>query len=146
MTNNKFIGTWRLLSLEIRDANGLVNHPFGKNAVGYLIYTTEGYMSATLMKANRLPFSAGDRFSASTEELVSAALTYESYCGCYEIKSNKVIHKVEASQFPNWIGIHQERYFEFAGNKLLLSTPPMLFSGKEQNVYVTWERILEDSK
>lgn len=146
MTKNKFIGTWRLISLETRDANGLVNYPFGKNAVGYLIYTTEGYMSATLMKANRPPFSTGDRFSASTEELVSAAQTYESYCGCYEIKSNKIIHKVEASQFPNWVGIDQERYFEFTENKLLLSTPPMLLNGKEQNVYVTWERISKDPK
>jgi hypothetical protein len=43
--SEKFIGTWKLVSFEMRSADG-VTYPFGNDPVGYLMYNDEGYMSA----------------------------------------------------------------------------------------------------
>ncbi len=143
---NQFVGTWRLLSWENRDESGNVSYPFGQDAVGYLIYTDDGYMSGTLMKANRPSFAGGDVLGGSTQEQAMATQTYIHYCGKYEIQSNKVIHHIETSLFPNWVGINQERFFEFQGKQLSLSTPLLLMNGKLQRGFLIWERASQQKK
>ncbi len=65
----------------------------------------------------------------STEEKVHAVDTYVSYCGRYEFQGDVVIHHVELSLFPNWVGVDQERLAELRGNRLTLSTRPMVLGG-----------------
>ena len=139
--HHQFVGTWRLISCENRDSDGQVSYPFGKDALGFLIYTDDGYMSATLMRANRPHFVVGDVLGGTQEEQAMATQTYLAYCSKYEIQDNKVIHHVEASLFPNWVGIDQARFFEFKEGKLVLSTPPLLLSGKQQTSYLIWEHV-----
>ncbi len=138
---NQFIGTWRLISCEIRDSEGQVSYPFGEDALGFLIYTDDGYMSGTLMRANRPHFAVGDVLGGTLEEQAMATQTYLAYCGRYEIQDNKVIHHVESSLFPNWVGVDQARFFEFKEGKLVLSTPQILASGKESVGYLIWEHV-----
>ncbi len=65
---------------------------------------------------NRATFAAGDLPSGSRDEKVHAAETYVSYCGRYEFQGAVVIHHVELSFFPNWVGDDQERLVERMGN------------------------------
>jgi hypothetical protein len=46
-----FIGTWKLVSVETRKADGSV-HRRG-NRTGYLIYNSDGFMSVAFMKEGR---------------------------------------------------------------------------------------------
>jgi hypothetical protein len=135
-----FLGTWQLVSCEIRDTNGYASYPYGQNAVGYLIYTSDGHISATLMSGERPQFVTADIAAASIDEQVMAFQTYLAYCGRYEIQNNKVIHHIETSLFPNWVGVDQERFFEFKDNQLTLSTPPFLMNGKQQIGYLIWQQ------
>jgi hypothetical protein len=147
MIQNQFVGTWRLVSWENRDEDGNVSYPMGQDAVGYIMYTEDGYMSANLMKANRPTFTAGDLLGGTPEEKARAAETYIAYCGQYEIQTNKVIHHIKASLFPNWVGLKQERFFEFIGNnQLSLSAAPFLMSGKQRTARVLWERVSRQKK
>jgi len=141
MTQNSFVGTWRLISCELRSADGQVSYPLGKDAVGYIMYSEDGYMSVAFMSANRPIFAAGDISGGTTEEKEAAADTYVSYCGKYEVQGDKIIHHIEVSFFPNWIGVDQARIFEFEGNRLSLSTPPFLVGGKKQTAHLIWERV-----
>ena len=52
------------------------------------------------------------------------------------------MHYVELSLFPNWIGLSQERLVELAGNRLRLSTRPMLLDGKQQTAHLVWDLVL----
>jgi len=52
-----------------------------------------------------------------------------------------VIHHIEISLFPNWVGVDQVRSFSLEGDRLTLSTPPMLVEGVEQAGHLTWERV-----
>jgi len=92
------------------------------------------------MTANRPKFATDDVLGGTTEERAEAARTYVAYCGQYEIKDNTVIHHIQASLFPNWVGTDQERFFEFKDDRLTLSTPLIPIGGKEQRAYLIWKR------
>src|SRR5262249_28161055 len=108
-----FIGTWMLLSCEHRLDNGTVTYPMGKQPQGLIIYSPDGYMSAALMKPNRPEFQSMDLYGGTNAERAAAMDGYLHYAGRYEIVKDTVVHLVELSLFPNWIGTQQIRYFKF---------------------------------
>ena len=141
MAENALVGTWRLVSWENRDGQGQVTWPVGQDARGYIMYTADGYMSVHIMMANRAPFAAGDLLGGSSAEKAGAAETYIAYAGRYERRANTVIHHVELSLFPNWVGTQQERLLEVHGDRLTLSTAPLLLDGRQQTAHLIWERV-----
>jgi hypothetical protein len=141
VTSNPLIGTWRLISWENRDADGRITYPLGEDALGYIIYNADGYMFVAIMGPGRAKFAAGDLLSGTTEERARAAGTYVSYCGRYEFRGETVIHYVELSLFPNWVGVEQERLVEVRGDRMTLSTRPMLFGGMQRSAHLIWERV-----
>jgi Lipocalin-like domain len=140
MTPNPLIGTWRLVSWENRSVDGQVSYPLGEDAVGYIMYNQDGYMFVAIMRPNRAKFPTGDLLSGNTEEKAQAAGTYVSYCGRYEYRGDTVLHHVELSLFPNWVGVDQERLVEVRGNRLTLSTRPILLGGSQRTAHLVWER------
>ena len=98
-------------------------------------------MSVAIMGPNRSEFTSGDIKRGSTEEKAAAADIYISYCGRYKTQGDAVIHHIELSLFPNWVGVDQKRFLQFDGNRLLLSTPPILVEGTEQTSHLIWERV-----
>ena len=105
------------------------------------MYNPDGYMFVAIMRPERPKFAAGDLLSGSTEERAQAAGTYVSYCGRYEFRGDTVIHRVELSLFPNWEGVEQERLVEVRGNRMTLSTRPMLLGGGQRSAHLIWERV-----
>jgi Lipocalin-like domain len=141
MTSNLLVGTWRLISWEIRSADGQISYPLGKDAVGYIMYNQDGYMSVAISRPNRQKFAAEDLLGGSAEEKAQAASTYVSYCGRYTFHGDTVSHYVDLSLFPNWAGVEQERLVELRENRLTLSTRPMLLGGIQQTAHLVWERF-----
>ena len=37
--SNPFIGTWELISREVTQPDGTIQYPYGKEVIGYLIYS-----------------------------------------------------------------------------------------------------------
>jgi hypothetical protein len=138
VTDEKFIGAWKLISVETRDEN---RELFRRgHRTGYLLYSGEGYMSVSFMKEDRPNFASGDMRGGTVEEKKAAVEGYVSYCGRFEVDGEMVIHHIEVSLFPNWVGVSQERLYEFEGNRLTLSTPLMLLGGRQLSTHVIWER------
>jgi Lipocalin-like domain len=52
-----------------------------------------------------------------------------------------VLHHVELSLFPNWVGVTQERLVKLSGDRLTLSTRPLLLQGRQQTAQLLWERV-----
>lgn len=142
MSANAFVGAWRLLSFEARTSSGEVSYPLGRNALGLLQYGQEGCMTVSVMRGDRANFKSADIWApASPEEKLAAFDSYSSYCGSYEVKHDKIIHHIELSLFPNWSGEAQDRYFEFAGDRLTLRTPPAVIGGVERTAIAIWQRV-----
>jgi hypothetical protein len=133
MSANPFVGTWRLVSGETKTASGEISHPLGKDATGYLIYSSDGYMAVAIMQANRSNFASTDTRGGGLEEKGAAFDTYVSYSGTYEVKGERVIHHVEMSLFPNWSGTDQERFFVIAEVGVELPAYPLALLGSRSS-------------
>jgi hypothetical protein len=92
------------------------------------------------MGVDRPHFKSNDLRGASVEEKVLAFDTYFTYCGKYEVTDKKVVHHIEVSFYPNWVGEDQERFYAFDGGQLILTTPPLLIDNSEQTAYLIWKR------
>jgi hypothetical protein len=135
------VGTWGLTSVEIRYSDGEVRYPYGKYPQGYLMYTDDGFMSAVITEQERLPFTGDDIFGGTIEEQAKAARTYLSYCGPYTVDGDEVVHHVDISLFPNWMGQEQLRYIESINDdQLVLRAMPLLLGGKRGTSYLIWHR------
>ncbi len=145
MNTGLLVGTWLLVSFEIRSDDGGVSYPFGPDAGGQLIYSADGYMSGVVTRANRPRFASDELRGGTTDEKATAMDTYLSYGGRYDIRDDRVIHDVAFSLFPNWVGGTQERYIAFEGECLILSAPPVVSRGKTKTVVITWKRASEET-
>ncbi len=134
-----FIGTWRLASVETRKEDGSL-HRRGSRT-GYIIYSADGYMSVAFMKEGRSEFASGDIRGGTVDEKVEALNGYISYSGRYNVEGDSVFHNIEVSLFPNWIGDRQERFYEFDGKQLTLSTPLQLVGGVQLSSHLVWKKV-----
>jgi hypothetical protein len=121
-------------------ADDEIFYPLGQDAVGYIMYLPDGYMSVSMMAAGRANFTSSDLQGATDEENMAAASTYVSYCGKYDYQGDRVIHKIEAALFPNRVGSEQVRFIDLDGDTLTLTTPPMLIAGKSRSGRIVWYR------
>ena len=138
---SRFLGTWRLVSWQIPGEDGEPRYPLGMDARGLLAYAPDGYMFAQLMAPGRQSFLGGDPLGGSAAECQAAMHGYHTYCGRYRFEEDAVIHTVEMSLFPNLIGQEQVRYYRFDGDRLALSTPPLVRNGLSGVARLIWERV-----
>lgn len=133
MAREQFIGVWKLASFEFRLADGIVIHPMGSGVVGALMYDPSGYMALQLMEPDRPKFESGDWLRGTDEEIKAAFEGCMAYYGTFEIDEPKsmIIHHVQGSTFPNWVGVDREQYYEFSRDRLTLTTLPMQLAGEQ---------------
>ena len=135
------VGAWRLVSWQNQAADGQVTYPMGTDAMGYLLYGADGRFSVTISRKGRARFAASDLLSGTAEEKARALEGFVAYAGRYTFHGDRVIHHVELSLFPNWVGSDQERWVELAGDRLTLSASPLLLAGKQQVPRLVWELV-----
>jgi len=142
MGKGKFVGAWKLVSSEFQRSDGEVTYPMGRDVTGMVIYDADVHVSAHVMRPDRPAFASGDRLKGTPVEIKSAFEGYVAYHGTYEVNEDEgtVTTYVEGCLFPNWIGTEQKRFFKFSGNRLTLSTPPMLMGGEQVTALIIWER------
>lgn len=136
------VGNWELVSLENRGADGSIHRPFGTAAVGRITYTADGRMMAQIMRGERPPFGTSELYGGTAAEKAAAYDGYIAYFGTFSVDaaSHVVTHQVTASLFPNWVGGEQQRFYELAGDQLILSTKPFPAHGTEVKAHVVWRR------
>ena len=125
------VGAWRLVSWQNQAADGQVTYPMGTDAMGYLLYGADGRFSVTISRKGRARFAASDLLSGTAEEKARALEGFVAYAGRYTFHGDRVIHHVELSLFPNWVGTDQERWVELAEDRLTLSASPLLLAGTQ---------------
>ncbi len=141
-TAKELVGSWRLFSYEDRDASGTTVYPYGKSPAGLLIYDSTGHMAVQMMK-NPPPDVASDDWDKFTvPEKVALYDGYVAYFGRFEVDVARhvVIHLPEADLSRLYIGRREERHFELAGNRLILSET-WTQSGKNWSGVRTFQRL-----
>ena len=140
---DRFTGTWRLLACEGQWSDGRISKPYGDGPCGLLMYDVQGRFSGQIMARERPAFATGNLLKGSDAEVRAAFEGYVAYYGRYTVDEAEglMIHEVEGSFFPNWIGERQVRRFEFTGDgRLQLSTLPIKGARADLTVVLLWER------
>ncbi|MGH6780735.1 MAG: lipocalin-like domain-containing protein [Sphingomonadaceae bacterium] len=133
------VGTWRLVSYELRNGKGEVIHPMGRSAQGQIIYDGAGNMSCHLVNPNPPARPPAVEDGATYEARISYD-RYSSYFGSYEVDLAKqeVRHHVLGASMPNWAGTTVVRSYAFEGEDgLTLSAGT---GAGDQRAILKWRR------
>ena len=127
ISKDDLLGSWQLESWIIGYSNREeFSYPYGEDPQGLLIYTPDGWMSASICRSGRDLLPQDVSFRALPDEAKAGAfMSYFHYAGRYRIVDGDVIHYVTQSLNPNFPGTEQLRHAELDGHTLVLS-------GKEQ--------------
>ena len=137
---------WRLRSWVALGDDGSETLPMGDAPTGLLAYTDGGTMVALMSPADRSrPFGSDDLTGGTPGEQASAFSTFVAYAGRYRVEGDTIIHTVETSLFPNWVGTVQRRRWTLSddGGTLTLESPPIALRGVTRRQLLTWARVGE---
>lgn len=136
------IGAWRLIGCTDEDQYGNTLQFFGASPTGMLIYDDKGNMSVQMMNPERNLFASSAIGTGTPEETHAAFHGYNAYYGRYaEENPGEIMHVVEGSLFPNFIGIRFIRHAELRDDELILLTPPMPVKDRQMVFRLVWKRI-----
>jgi len=127
VTKDDLVGSWRLVdwTVTIGDRS---RRPWGGKASGLLTYTADGRMWAALMATDRPEMPTRTLSEAPPDLRAAAASGFVTYAGAYTIEGGDVIHHVEVSLLPNYVGNDERRHLEWIetdnGLDLALTTLP----------------------
>lgn len=131
MLLNNLVGTWFLQEWDCILDGSFHNHPFGKGAQGVISYSPGGRMSAILMKPDRSNLSVPSLLKATDLEKQSVVNGYVSYAGGWRVEEDQVIHTVDFSLLPNWIGTELVRKISWTSEFSAADEPPQLILSTE---------------
>lgn len=139
---HRLIGSWRLRRWIAIADDGSESSPVGEAPEGLLVYSGDGTMIVLMAEADRTPIQSDDVTGGTESERAEAFSSFIAYGGRFEVDGNVVIHRVEMSQFPNWVGTVQRRRWELddAGRLLTLTSPGVTVGGATRIQRLTWER------
>jgi Lipocalin-like domain len=137
-TNNKLVGTWKLVSASTATSTGERNEtPYGPGPAGLLTYTADGRVAAMISHGGRNSLPT----FAKLNEQAEAFKTFFAYAGRYKLNGNEVIHSVEISSIQDYVGKDLVRSVKFQGDQIVLVTPPTPVKGKSQTFELIWGRL-----
>ena len=138
---DRFVGTWKLVNIEERNAKGGVIPPASAaagnpNRTGYLIYDPAGYMAVSIMPVGRRTYVGPQ---PTDDEAKTTITGYAAYFGTFTVNESEgnVTHHLQGSLNPG-MAPDQKRFFEFSGTRLTLKPPPAPNGNQSR---LTWERI-----
>lgn len=115
MSKTILSGVWRLVQYTtVVEGTNETTSLFGGKAVGYLIYTPEGFMSVHIMPTNR------SHSDSKLQEKIESAENYGGYVGRYEIDHDIVTHYPEICNVLSYIQIPQVRKYKIIDDRLYL--------------------------
>lgn len=123
ISKEDLVGTWQLESWTVgySDRDGFT-YPYGEDPQGLLMYSDDGWMSASITRNERalLPADVSYR-KLPDKQKAEAFSSYFHYAGRFRIVEGDVIHYVSQSLNPNFPGTEQLRHAELDGQTLVLS-------------------------
>ena len=136
---HKFIGTYRLVAIEQKDDKGQWVPTARSNSLGYILYDPTGHMAAQIMPRDRKKYAATE---PTPDEARAALQGYTAYFGTFIVNEAEkyVIHRREGQLNPGG-EVDAKRFYEFVGNRLILT--PALATDRTQpgNNHLIWERL-----
>ena len=140
LTPEAIWGTWYLAeAYAIDEHNKRLNDVYGDRPSGVIHYGPDGRMMALIAHADR-PLLSGDRQAAPADERAAAYKSSIGYAGRFELEGDWVMHHVDVSTYPNWVGGTLRRQVRLDQGLLVLLTAPQMQDGVRTVIRLVWQR------
>ena len=138
----RLLGTWTLVAMEGRRASGEMFHPWGTDVRGRLTYAAGGHVALQIARAGNTRFASDDLEAGTPDEVQRAFDGYHAWFGRFHVDLDEdvVVHRIEASLFPNWEGQEQRRLVTLSGDELVLRSHPLPYAGEPVEFVTRWIR------
>ena len=137
---DSLVGTYRLISSEVRQGgSGEWVARDGFNTIGYIIYADTGHMAVQAMPRGRTLFANGQ---PTPVEAQAALRGYAAYFGTYTVDpaAGVVVHH-RVGQINPGGAVDATRFFEFDGDRLILTPAPAEGGKAAATTRIVWERL-----
>jgi hypothetical protein len=143
----RFVGTYSLVSTEIKDANGKWSQTPNFNSIGYITYDDGGHMGVHIMPKVRTRFAAAQ---PTPEEAQKALQGYTAYFGSFTVNDaapEKFVVHHRLGQINPGGEVDAKRFYDFVTDprgieRLILTPVPANGGGKDQATnHLIWERM-----
>jgi len=136
----KLLGRWRIVEWVQRYDDGREIHPLGRNLQGFIQYDRDRVF-CFLCSGERKKLG-GSQWTAPDTEKAAAYASCLSYSGTYEIVGSEILHKIDLSLYPNWVGTVQRRGAAFLGDGRIALTARLEENTPDaRTAELTWERL-----
>ena len=135
-----FVGTYRLLTIEEKDARGKWAETPGFNRIGYITYAETGHMGVHIMPRSRQPFKSDP---PAGQEVQTALRGYAAYFGSFTVDESEqfVVHHRMGQINPGG-AVDAKRFYDFEDDRLILTPAPADGGGKSTATRrLVWERL-----
>jgi hypothetical protein len=114
------VGTWILVGAHKVLLDGTVVPDYGNNPHGQAIFTSDGYYSVQIYRAERMKFASGDKFKGTLEEYKEASLSSSVHFGRYSVDPVKhaITFNIDRNSVPNLDDTTAVRPYELNGDEL----------------------------
>jgi len=118
--NPSIVGTWVLTAADKLLPNGARVPDYGPNPHGLCIFTSDGYYSLQIYRAERLKFASGEKFEGTPEEYKDASLSMSAGFGRYSLDAVKhtITFQRDRSSVPNLDDTTGVNPYELNGDEL----------------------------
>jgi Lipocalin-like domain len=128
LLRDRLVGTFVLVSLEVRRSDGEISHPLGEQPSGMFIFDRDQNFSVQLMDPDR-DVAAGDGYAAMW--------------GTYEVDEDQHTFTItpEGALQPALVGAATVRHVNFLDGVAVFNTTPQVINGIETATYITWRKV-----
>ena len=142
VADDTLLGTWYLREAYAVDPRGeRLFDVYGARPSGVIHYGADGRMTALITHDGRARLSGSDRQDATDAESASAYRSSIGYAGRYVREGDWIVHHVDISSYPNWVGTRLCREVRLAGDTVELRTAPQPQAGVETVLKLVWQRV-----
>lgn len=140
--HERIVGAWLLAEWRTDYSDGRApTFPFGARPDGLLVYSADGYMNASIGRADRPRMTGESLKHTPVDERLAAIDSFMSYGGPYEVRGDEVQHHVTIALFPNLVGSEQLRRMRLAGDTLELRAEDTLPGSNVQRTHrLIWNK------
>jgi hypothetical protein len=135
----RFVGTYRLVTTEVRDATGKWSQTPNFHSYGYITYSDSGHMGVYIVPRGRPLFASAQ---PTPDEAQSALRGFTAYFGTFSVNDSAtmVVHHRVGKINPGG-DIDFKRFYEFEGDRLTLYPAPADGGKDKATNRLVWERM-----
>jgi len=139
VTTKQLVGTWKVVSVT-NERDGKKTDGFGPNPYGITIFDRHGNFARVETRSDLPKFASNNRQTGTPNEnqaVMQGSIAYFGTYSCNAAEKTCTYH-IQASTFPNWVGVDQKRVFTLVGDELREVNPVASIAG---TAVLVWKRV-----